>query len=204
LTPCASKVPQLPVVDEGQRVLSDHCTSYNGKFLHRGEIRLGCTKILTKGNLPEPPPGCPKWVPYTPKEPLRTIPKYGKPRSDGRRYRLSQEERTFLLTCNAWYAHKPDNMKIPSWYAKHVGVPEWYFRESSSKFKRKRKIITMILRLYYWYRFETSRYRTSIEIRLSDLDPLGASILHLNHTRWWATRAFRIVKRLNVLLCPQN
>lgn len=200
----ALDTPRQPVVvDEGQQALDDHCEKYNGQFLHRGEIRLGCTRILTRGGLPEPPPEYLKKVFPRPKEKLRPIPEYGKPHSDGRLHRLSQEDKLYLLVCNVWFAHRPDTMKIPKWYPAHVGVPEWYFREPSSRYKKKRRIITMILRLYFLYRFRASRYRTSIEVRRMDLDPLGASILHLNHAKWWATRASRVVRRLNVLLCPQ-
>lgn len=61
----------------------------------------------------------------------------------------------------------------------------------------------MIFRLYYEYRFVRSRYRTGINVRLTDTDLLALQIARLYHTDvWWITRASRVIKRLTVLLCP--
>jgi len=111
------------------------------------------------------------------------------------------ESKLYSEVCDVYFTHRPKH-NGHTWYAPRLGIPKWIFRTPHSKLQRRKQIISMIYRLYVEYRFERSRYRSSVKVRLSDLDPLATQIAQLYHAKWWVTRCVRVIRRLKVLLCP--
>jgi hypothetical protein len=93
--------------------------------------------------------------------------------------------------------------RIPVWYPTHIGIPKYYFRMKGSHLSRKQKIISMLARLYYAYRFSIGRstYRTNLLIKVSRCGDIPRLFSFLRRGNW-ITISQMVFRRLKVLLCP--